>query len=306
MKSKLKVKNGKLGILVSFLLTGVTGNISILQANPEERITNAGDVTINRREKQVARAKKILDGALFEAVNQGNLKGVTFLVEGGADPTAEDRCDRTPLNLAERLAERNPEEPERQAIVDFFYNSEKEQYATDDATIVATAQEIWGLNGGGFKEFIKAGKAIVETVVKAAKSEVKNAKSEAIDKAVKPKIVKAVESGSKAVKETVPKPVAKLVPESDRIVNTLADCVKYIEDKISKGICEKYKTIGDKRYYKVTKNHGELKKGDLLTQDNRHYEWELFNARGKHKGAIDPQKGTIYKPADPARHINVK
>jgi hypothetical protein len=27
---------------------------------------------------------------------------------------------------------------------------------------------------------------------------------------------------------------------------------------------------------------------------------------GKHKGAIDPKTGKIYKPADPEKHLNVK
>jgi hypothetical protein len=89
-------------------------------------------------------------------------------------------------------------------------------------------------------------------------------------------------------------------------VNTLADCAKYIESKITSGICKKHKSIDGRETYEIIKGDGILKKGDLLTKDTGHYEWEFFNERGKHKGAIDLKMGIIYKPADPLRCLNVK
>ncbi|MDR0740155.1 MAG: hypothetical protein LBF34_00395, partial [Puniceicoccales bacterium] len=118
--------------------------------NPEEpmTMTDVADGAIDCRDWQVERAKKILNGVLFEAVKQGSLKGVTFLIERGANPTAESKCSRIPLEFAEYLANKNPEESERQAIADFLRHWDSEQYAIDDATITNAAREIWGLNGG--------------------------------------------------------------------------------------------------------------------------------------------------------------
>jgi hypothetical protein len=86
---------------------------------------------------------------LFEAINQGSLKGVAFLIESGVDPTTENKCSRTPLDFAEYLASEYPEELERLATVDFLRDWDRKRYIVDDATIVATARKIWGLMGGG-------------------------------------------------------------------------------------------------------------------------------------------------------------
>jgi hypothetical protein len=53
------------------------------------------------------------------------------------------------LEFAGHLAEKYPEESERQAIVNFLRHWDSEQYAVDDATIINAARKISGLNGGG-------------------------------------------------------------------------------------------------------------------------------------------------------------
>jgi DNA-directed RNA polymerase subunit RPC12/RpoP len=71
-----------------------------------------------------------------------------FLVESGADPTAENRWGRMSLEFAEHLSAKYPEESERQEIVGCLHDWNSEQHEIDDATIVNAAKEIWGLNGG--------------------------------------------------------------------------------------------------------------------------------------------------------------
>jgi hypothetical protein len=95
-------------------------------------------------------------------------------------------------------------------------------------------------------------------------------------------------------------------PKSERIINIPEDCTKYIDNKVSSGICRKHRSIDGRETYEVIKKDGLLKKGDLLTRDTRHHEWELLTERGKHKGAIDPKTGELYKPADPTKQLNVK
>jgi hypothetical protein len=43
----------------------------------------------------------------------------------------------------------------------------------------------------------------------------------------------------------------------------------------------------------------------LYTWDSVHGEVEVFNARGKHLGALDPKTGEWIKPAVPGRKIDV-
>ena len=43
----------------------------------------------------------------------------------------------------------------------------------------------------------------------------------------------------------------------------------------------------------------------LYTWDALHGEVEVFNARGKHLGALDPVTGALVKPAVPGRIIDV-
>ncbi|MDR2812400.1 MAG: hypothetical protein LBB05_01230 [Puniceicoccales bacterium] len=68
MKSKLSVKNENYGVLASFFLLGFSGNVPFLLADPEA-VANVGKGAVNDGEKQVARARKILNEALFEAID---------------------------------------------------------------------------------------------------------------------------------------------------------------------------------------------------------------------------------------------
>jgi hypothetical protein len=68
---------------------------------------------------------------------------------------------------------------ERQAIVELLSNYDPDRREVDDGTIVKTAREIWGLNGGGK---IKAAKEIVKKIAsgRTVSSAVSGAKSGAI------------------------------------------------------------------------------------------------------------------------------
>jgi hypothetical protein len=75
-----------------------------------------------------------------------------------------------------------------------------ERYTVDDAVIVNTAKEVWGLPGGGWKNIIKTGKKIIEAVAEVVKSGV-------VETAAKSKPVQnAAQSASKNIKKALPKP----------------------------------------------------------------------------------------------------
>jgi hypothetical protein len=84
-----------------------------------------------------------------------------------------------------------------------------------------------------------------------------------------------------------------------RVQNTPQDMQKFAQDKISKGILEK-RNDGS---YEFIKNAGKFQKGDRLTKDLLHNEYEWWSKRGVHKGAIEPKGGTKYKPADSNRRL---
>jgi hypothetical protein len=294
VKSSSKISN------IGLFFLGNFGWVTVMADSADELGMNTeSEYSFSQREQAVQRARKIVNSALFEAIKQGSLDGVAFLIERGADLSAENKQGRTPLDFAAYLAEKYPEEPEWQAIVDVLNNWDSEQYAVDDATIINGAREIWGLNGGGWGDVLKAGKKVVEVVKKVAAPKI-------IEKAVQSKTVKnAVESGAKAAKKSLPKPLAKAVPSTERIVNTLADCTKYMENMISKGICRKTsKRFQGQALYEVTKKDGILKKGDYIYRDAKHNEIELMRSdMVTHKGAIDPKTGNLYKEGVPGRNL---
>jgi hypothetical protein len=164
VKSSSKISN------IGLFFLGNFGWVTVMAGSADELGMNTeSEYSFSQREQAVQRARKIVNSALFEAIKQGSLDGVAFLIERGADLSAENKQGRTPLDFAEYLAEKYPEEPEWQVIVDVLNNWDSEQYAVDDATVIATARKIWGLSGGG-----KAGK-----VKKAAKLAKKAAKASA-------------------------------------------------------------------------------------------------------------------------------
>jgi hypothetical protein len=80
---------------------------------------------------------------------------------------------------------------------------------------------------------------------------------------------------------------------------------KFIQDKINSGICKPGPIRDGRKTYEFIKKGGPFKKGDILTKDNRHFEAEWWRSSGKHQGAIEPKGGTVYKPADATKHLDV-
>ena len=146
IKSSRKINN----IVKGFLFLGsCVGASAFVWANPmDECAEEEYSSSVNLETGTVQRAQKIVTLALFDAIDQGSLKGVTFLIERGADPKAENKRGRTPLDLAEHLAEKHPDEQVYRKIADSLRDWDSEQYAVDDETIVNTARQISGLNGG--------------------------------------------------------------------------------------------------------------------------------------------------------------
>jgi hypothetical protein len=148
MKNKWKVKNGIIANV--FFLMACLGGVQASSPEGRKERENRFEVAANfSRERQVARARKILTHGLFEAIRQRSLRGVQFLVERGADPLAENGKGRRPLEFAEYLAEKYPEEPERREIVKFLCNYDPDQGEVEDRILLETARQIHGLMGGG-------------------------------------------------------------------------------------------------------------------------------------------------------------
>jgi chromosome segregation ATPase len=126
------------------------GVSTVVRANPADECAKEEYFSsVNFGERAVQRAQRIVNLALFEAIDQGSLRGVRFLLESGADPRTENRRGRTPLEFAEYLANKNPGESERREIVALLSNCDPGQREVNDQTIVKTAQKIYGLKGGG-------------------------------------------------------------------------------------------------------------------------------------------------------------
>jgi len=49
----------------------------------------------------------------------------------------------------------------------------------------------------------------------------------------------------------------------------------------------------------------KFKKGDYLSRDELHHEWEWFRGKDTHRGAIDPTTGKFYKGADSGRTLKL-
>ncbi|MDR1906814.1 MAG: ankyrin repeat domain-containing protein [Puniceicoccales bacterium] len=267
-KSNKKISN----IVRSFFFFGTfVGVATAVQANPEgeSEINAENESPINRRERGVQRAKKIVNLALFDAINQGSLPGVRFLVESGADPIGENSHGRTPLDLAEYLARKHSEAEERQEIADFLRDWIPEEHPVDDAVIVATAREVSGLNGGGK---LKAAKAALEAIKKSTSGAVKGSASGAISGAATGACAASAKSsvmntGKDALKEAAEGALMGLVSGgvagavtggiigsldgvfhfSEKVVNGIASCAGAAAGGAAEGLVEKSKaSSGDK------------------------------------------------------------
>lgn len=67
-------------------------------------------------------------------------------------------------------------------------------------------------------------------------------------------------------------------------------------------ILDEFEYIGAYSGERRWRSHGGKR---LYTWDSLHGEVEVFNARGKHLGALDPVTGTLVKLAVPGRTIDV-
>jgi hypothetical protein len=94
-------------------------------------------------------------------------------------------------------------------------------------------------------------------------------------------------------------------PSKERKQNTPEEVKTFLEEKIQKGICEKWKVIKNKQTYRFLKQQGKFKKYDWLSHDELHHELEWFSNRGIHKGAIEPKQGTRYKIPDSTKNVKL-
>ena len=70
---------------------------------------------------------------------------------------------------------------------------------------------------------------------------------------------------------------------------------------------ESGKTLDGHLYYRIEKKCEymgiEFKKGEYISLDTKHWEW--FGKNKRHKGAISPLSGGLYKLPDPSRIIKI-
>jgi hypothetical protein len=97
----------------------------------------------------------------------------------------------------------------------------------------------------------------------------------------------------------------------DRIQSTKQDADRYINGLKEKGVLgEKQKSLDGREYYEVTQktNHNgvRFRKGDYVSRDTLHHEWEWFRGKGYHKGAINSKTGEHYKGGTKDRILKVK
>ena len=95
-----------------------------------------------------------------------------------------------------------------------------------------------------------------------------------------------------------------------RIQSTREYADKYINGLKEKGYLSKRKrTNSFREYYEVEKNCEHIgrkfKKGNYLSRDTQHHEWELFSNKNTHEGAIEPINGTLYKKGVEGRTLNI-
>ena len=50
----------------------------------------------------------------------------------------------------------------------------------------------------------------------------------------------------------------------------------------------------------------KFRKGDYISRDELHHEWEWFGKNKLHKGAVEPIDGGLYKEPDLGRIIRIK
>ena len=113
----------------------------------------------------------------------------------------------------------------------------------------------------------------------------------------------------KGGKDAVKKPVSS--SPAPRIQVTRTDADKYLQGLKDKGVLSKKGVTKDGYdFFKIEKDceHGciHFKKGDYISRDRLHHEWEYFSNPRTHKGAIDPITGKLdISKAESARTLKL-
>ena len=95
-----------------------------------------------------------------------------------------------------------------------------------------------------------------------------------------------------------------------RIQATRGDADKYLSELKNQGVLGKKGVTKDgHEYYQFVKKCEykgiKFKKGEYISRDTQHHEWEYFRNPKDHRGAIDPIKGDIYKDPVPGRPLRL-
>jgi hypothetical protein len=101
-------------------------------------------------------------------------------------------------------------------------------------------------------------------------------------------------------------------PAKERISSTPQDADRYLKGLTDqRGVLNyKGKTRDGHDHYEFMKkceyNGVKFKKGDFISRDTCHHEWEWFRGKDYHKGAIESKTGTRYKDGQKSRILKVK
>ena len=100
--------------------------------------------------------------------------------------------------------------------------------------------------------------------------------------------------------------------KTPRNASTRQDADNYINEILKKNVLSDKKIAKDGREYFEIKHKFEymgikFKKGQFLERDTMHNEWEYFQNKDTHLGAINPLNGKLdVSKMDPARTLKVK
>lgn len=104
----------------------------------------------------------------------------------------------------------------------------------------------------------------------------------------------------------------RTAPKQERIRSTPQDADRYVQGLQDKGVLSrKMQTKDGYDYFEVTQNCEHMgvrfRKGEFISRDKLHNEWELFSRMNKHKGAIESKTGTLQADSRvPGRTLETK
>ena len=100
-------------------------------------------------------------------------------------------------------------------------------------------------------------------------------------------------SGAKERKQATPQ-------DADRYLDGLRDKRVLSRKGVTKDGHDYYKFERKCEYMGI-----KFRKGDYISRDELHHEWEWFGKNKLHKGAVEPIRGDLYKRSDPSRFIKL-